>query len=204
MGSKEISPENFFPMATITLLSASALATLLFYFTGHSELFVCFPREPWQIYGIPTLLSLFAHAGFTHLLTNSIFLFFAGNTLEARLGWKRFFLLFFLSGLAGIFGQAIVSPVGTIGASGAICGLTTATLATKPKTETKESSYFWLWVLLWLSFDLVGIQAEQSGHLGIIGHGAHIGGTLAGILLCQLPYFQMKKSSHKKLCARAA
>jgi membrane associated rhomboid family serine protease len=179
---------DYFPYATIGLLLACAATTLAFAASGNSEHFICFPREPFQEFGLPTLLSLFTHENFAHLLTNGILLFLAGAALEKRIGPGTLLALFLLCGFAGIAGQAAVTSVATIGASGAICGLVAVYLATQPAGE--RAGLLPYACLLWFAVDFLGFQAQKAGAGGWIGHGAHVGGALAGLALGQLAAFR--------------
>jgi membrane associated rhomboid family serine protease len=75
------------------------------------------------------LTSMFMHGSFFHIFANMFSLFFIGNFLEKIIGRKRFFWVYFVSGIIGgvffvlaslIFGGVDVPAVG---ASGAIFGL---------------------------------------------------------------------------------
>jgi uncharacterized protein len=75
------------------------------------------------------LTSMFMHAGFFHLFANMFSLFFIGNFLEKIIGKKRFFLIYFLSGIVGGIFYVLASflfggmDTPAVGASGAIFGL---------------------------------------------------------------------------------
>ena len=71
---------------------------------------------------------MFVHAGFSHIICNTITLWQYGILVENAYGTRKFILLYILSGLGAslgsaginmIFNRAIIS----VGASGAICGL---------------------------------------------------------------------------------
>jgi membrane associated rhomboid family serine protease len=166
---------HFFPHATLALLAAAGAATIAFHASGQSDWFVCYPRAPFQGYGAPLLLSLFAHGEFVHLLGNAGFLFVAGRAVERRLGAAWLLALFLVSGLAGIAAQAWVAPTGIIGASGAIAGLAVVAVALGHRDG---GAWAW-WVALWVAFDLFALRS--AGGAGAIGHGAHVGGAAAGL-----------------------
>ncbi|HVP78533.1 MAG TPA: rhomboid family intramembrane serine protease [Thermodesulfobacteriota bacterium] len=83
-------------------------------------------QYPWQL-----ITSMFFHAGFWHLLGNSIYLWVFGIFVEDKLGWKVYLFLYFLTGIAsglihgmvvGLFmREGIFIP--SLGASGAISGI---------------------------------------------------------------------------------
>lgn len=77
-----------------------------------------------QVYTLFT--SMFVHGGFLHLLGNMIVFFFIGSALEERIGWKKFLIIYLLSGVCGTVAHSMVnmgSAVGLVGASGAIFGV---------------------------------------------------------------------------------
>jgi membrane associated rhomboid family serine protease len=209
-----------FPFATLGLLAAFCLATIAYLWSGGNEIFVCYPQVPLREFGLPLFLSLFAHASLAHLAGNAYFLFLAGSVLEAGLGWRRYLELFFLCGLAGAAGAAFVSPDGGLGASGAIAGLVTALVATQPRAlyVLQPASWFlgvpvlpflftfslrvplWLWAFVWFGFDLWGATQQLGGRATDgIGHGAHLGGAVAGAILACLPYFRTRDSESPQL-----
>jgi membrane associated rhomboid family serine protease len=184
---------EFFPYATVGLLLACAGATLAFHASGGSEIFVCFPREPFALHGIPTLLSLFTHEGFPHLAVNGALLAFVGVTLESRIGPWKLLAFFFLCGIAGIAGQAAVTDLATIGASGAICGLIAAAMLTRPPSA--RVGLFELAVAAWFCLDLVGLASQRYGHAGLVGHGAHVAGAATGFALGVIYSHQIKRTA---------
>jgi membrane associated rhomboid family serine protease len=75
------------------------------------------------------LTSMFMHGSFFHIFANMFSLFFIGNFLERIVGRKRFFWIYFISGLIGgafFVGASMIfggMDVPAVGASGAIFGL---------------------------------------------------------------------------------
>ncbi|MEC0533278.1 rhomboid family intramembrane serine protease [Bacillus spizizenii] len=76
--------------------------------------------EWWRLI-TPVLL----HAGFTHLLFNSMSIFLFAPALERMLGKARFLLVYASSGIIGNIGTYVTEPLDYVhvGASGAIFGL---------------------------------------------------------------------------------
>ncbi|MDU0154670.1 rhomboid family intramembrane serine protease [Bacillus cabrialesii] len=76
--------------------------------------------EWWRLI-TPVLL----HAGFTHLLFNSMSIFLFAPALERMLGKARFLLVYAGSGIIGNIGTYVIEPLDYVhvGASGAIFGL---------------------------------------------------------------------------------
>ncbi len=80
-------------------------------------------RMPWQL-----ITSIFLHVEFWHFFINMFVLLFFGGELERRLGDKKYFEIFFASGLAGnigyiAFSYATHSFAPALGASAAIFGI---------------------------------------------------------------------------------
>jgi membrane associated rhomboid family serine protease len=69
------------------------------------------------------LLYLFSHAEPYHLIINMLVLWIFGSYIEARVGWKRFLLYYFLSAAGAEVLWKIIDGRPLIGASGAISGL---------------------------------------------------------------------------------
>lgn len=142
---------------------------------------------------------MFIHAGFGHLLTNMLGLFFIGPTVERTVGSYRFFILYYLSGILGGLGwsllaepyQMAISPFeiteiypACLGASGAVMGVLGAFGALYPRTTLLL--WFVIPVKAWLLVVLLGIWelSEIIGHqkLGGIANAAHLGGGIVGVL----------------------
>ncbi len=74
--------------------------------------------EWWRL-----ITSMFLHGSFTHFLGNAIIgLYVLSAALERLIGSKKFFIIYFLSGLAAALLVTFTSSALTIGASGAIFG----------------------------------------------------------------------------------
>ncbi|MED1919911.1 rhomboid family intramembrane serine protease, partial [Bacillus thuringiensis] len=61
--------------------------------------------EWWRV-----ITSLLVHVDLQHFLSNSIFLFALGSSIEKQLGHFSFFILFFLSGISGNISSYIIMP----------------------------------------------------------------------------------------------
>lgn len=76
------------------------------------------------------------HAHPLHLLTNMLFLWAFGRSVELRIGGRNFVMLYLLAGLVSGIGHAIFHPRSTlplIGASGAVAGILGAYLISFPR-----------------------------------------------------------------------
>lgn len=137
--------------------------------------------EIWQL-----VTHQFLHGGFLHLLVNMFGLWFAGKALESLIGAKRLLLLYILCGVCGGLLQVALSPQSLlIGASGAVIGVVCAFSAVYPDLRIRALIFFiipvnmqakWLGRIL-LGFSLLMIVTDMDTG---IGHGAHLGGAIAG------------------------
>lgn len=71
---------------------------------------------------------IFLHIGFTHLLLNTLSLYFVGIIVERIYGSFRFLIIYFFAGFIGSVASFILVPNLSAGASGAIFGLLGALL----------------------------------------------------------------------------
>ena len=147
--------------------------------------------------------AMFMHGGWGHLLGNMWFLHIFGNNIEDRLGHMRYLFLYLVTGCGAAFLQFIIapaSPVPMIGASGAISGVLGAYLVFYPRStvttfiplglfsriiEVPAAFYLGIWFLMQLLTgvsSLGGAEAQAGG----VAFFAHVGGFVAGLLLCRL------------------
>jgi membrane associated rhomboid family serine protease len=150
---------------------------------------------------LPFFTYMFLHAGWTHVIVNTVWLVAFGAVVARRFGNLRFFLFFILCGLAGAvlhlaFNWNSVSPV--VGASAAISGLMAAAF----RLMGREGNAFlepqplapifsrrillWsgIWILLNIAAGVSGVGAGPG--IQLIAWEAHLGGFLAGLLLAGL------------------
>ncbi len=150
----------------------------------------------------PTAMTLFSHmflhANMTHLVGNMVVLFIVGFTVEAGLGSVGFLLLFLASGL-GASAPDIFLPMGhhgyTLGASGAIAGVTAAYVVLFGMRRIR----FFYWFLIffntvrwpaivvlpiWLANELMQQFVLDRG--GSVAYLAHFGGFVTGAVLVSL------------------
>ncbi len=69
------------------------------------------------------ITSIFIHASFSHLLFNSISLFFIGRAVEKSAGKLKTLLVFLISAIIGNFGMILYPKAIGVGSSGGISGL---------------------------------------------------------------------------------
>ena len=149
------------------------------------------------------LTSAFSHAELLHLAINMFVLWSFGTVLE-RLWGTRTFVLFYLA--AGIFASICHCAVSSLylgngdipalGASGAVSGLLLAFAFHFPRHKILIFGIVpvpaLIGVLAFVGLDLWGLLAQGRGGGLPIGHGAHLGGALAGAVM----YFLYLRSTY--------
>lgn len=139
--------------------------------------FGVYPRDISGLRGI--LLSPLIHADFRHLLSNTVPLFLLTVTLLAfypRVGWRAFWLIYLLTGMAvWLFAR----PVYHIGASGVVYGLVAFIFWTGIFRRSLKTIVLTLVVTLLYSGYLAGILPNQEG----ISWESHLLGGLVGIFV---------------------
>lgn len=135
------------------------------------------------------ITAAFLHSGLLHILFNMYALYVLGPNLERLLGSKQFFSLYFLSALGGsTLGLWFSNPDSlSIGASGAIFGLLTATIVIGRHQRADVSQLVLLLVI-----------NAALGFTGGIDWRAHLGGALTGALVAAI-YVQDKKGNSRIL-----
>lgn len=133
----------------------------------------------------------FLHANWTHLLFNMVTLFLFAGPLTSVAGEVKFLVIYFASLLGGnllaLFIHRQHDDYSAIGASGAVAGVVFACLALIPGMGV---SFFglgfaipgWLYGLVYILYSIYGIRAKRDN----IGHEAHLGGALTGMLVALL------------------
>ena len=157
--------------------------------------FAFYPSHPTAV---SYLTANFLHAGWMHLIFNMWFLWLAGAVLEDTWGRPLYSAFYLISGVAALWGYALVYPHGlipVIGASGAIASLMGGFLVRFPKTKIQLGFFYWILrprlyrfkapafavLPLWLGLQLLsGVLAGESGG---VAYWAHIGGFGFGALM---------------------
>ncbi len=133
-------PLYHYPVTTIGLILANTVCFFVTGLGGHETL------DPWVLHfgtinPAEWLSTMFAHAGFGHLIGNMFFLWGFGLVVEGKLGWWRMLMLYLAIGISqAALIQLIMLPRdsgGAVGASSAIMGLMAVSLVWAPKNELK-------------------------------------------------------------------
>jgi rhomboid-like protein len=139
------------------------------------------------------LTTVFSHNMLLHLLINMFVLRSFGSLIVSVLGPFRFLFFYLGAGLAGSVSHVLVSrfllgepSIAALGASGAVAGLIWLFALIFPKEKLLLFAIIPMpaivGALAFVGLDLWGLYAQAHGGGLPIGHGAHLGGALAGIL----------------------
>ena len=177
------------PIITYLLIAV----TLFFSYKGFKDR-LFFERYIFEVDGIligreydRLLGSGFLHVGWAHLLFNMLSLYVFSEILELELG-SAYFLLIYFAGLIGgdllaLYIHRNHGDYSAVGASGAVCGVIFACIALFPWMRVgfffiPGSVPGWLFGIAYVVYTIYGIKSKRDN----IGHEAHLGGALVGML----------------------
>jgi membrane associated rhomboid family serine protease len=139
------------------------------------------------------ITSGFLHVDWTHLVFNMISLYAFSELLEIHIGIINFLIIYFSSLIAGDLLALLLhknhGDYNSVGASGAVCGVIFASIALFPGLKIgffilSISIPSWVYGLLYILYSIYGIKSKQDN----IGHEAHLGGALIGMLTAVILY----------------
>jgi len=138
------------------------------------------------------LSSGFLHANVAHLVINMFSLYSFGGSIESTVGAPTFIVIYFSSILGGNLLSLFLhrnQAYRALGASGGVCGVVFASIFLIP-----GSSVYMLpvpvpipspvYAVLFIAISVFGIQSRR----GNIGHDAHLGGAIIGLIVTTLLY----------------
>jgi membrane associated rhomboid family serine protease len=129
--------------------------------------------RPWTV-----VTYMFLHGGWMHLIFNMLGLFFFGPRVESRLGSKRFFWLYFVSGISGAVASTIFTfgtPI--IGASAGVFGIMMAYAVFWPRDQIMIWGVLPVEVRIFvLITTLFAVFSGMTGSRGGVADFAHLGG----------------------------
>ena len=137
------------------------------------------------------ITSGFLHANWTHFAFNMLTFYFFSESLEATLGIPAFLLLYFGSLIGGnllaLYIHRNYPDYTAIGASGAVSGLVFSTIGLYPGIGIGFillPFYIpaWLYGIAYVLYSIYGIKSQRDN----IGHEAHLGGGIVGLLIAIL------------------
>ena len=185
---------NFIQIMNSPITVFLTLITVIFSYQGlQNKTF--FDKYAFNIEGVlrykeyyRLISSGFLHGSWWHLLFNLYALFSFGETLEMVIGGTNFLFIYFVSLIGGnvlsLYIHRFDSQYSAIGASGAVCGVIFASIVIFPDMEIGMflmpfSLTSWMYGLLFVLISIYGIKSRMSN----IGHDAHLGGALLGMLV---------------------
>jgi membrane associated rhomboid family serine protease len=141
--------------------------------------------------------SMFMHGGFAHIFGNMLYLFIFGDNIENRLGHKRYFLFYILTGLIASLSHVFTATfmerslmIPSLGASGAISGVMGGYILLFPRNRVRVFMFRFITEVpaivalgIWILFQIVSGIGMLGGEETGVAYAAHIGGFIAGLLL---------------------
>lgn len=129
----------------------------------------------------------FLHGDMMHLIFNMIALYSFGLAVSRYLNIYEFSLLYFgsliIGSLLSIYMHRHQSNYSAIGASGAVSGVVFASILFFPHGNVLLYFFLpipsWVFGIAYLLYSVYGMKAQNDN----IGHEAHLGGALTGVLL---------------------
>lgn len=147
------------------------------------------------------ITSVFSHYSTFHIFINMYVLFGFGQAMESVLGTKRFVSFYLIAGIFASLTHSLVSAhllnepgLPALGASGAVAGLILLFSLVFPREKILLLGIIPMpaifGALVFVGIDIWGLTVQAQGTNGLpIGHGAHLGGSLAGLIY----YFLIRK-----------
>src|SRR4051794_29033797 len=150
---------------------------------------------------LKSLVSMFLHGGWTHIIFNMLFLWIFGDNIEDNFGSLPYLLFYFICGFGAVLVQSLLTPqsaIPSIGASGAISGVLAGYLLLYPRASVRAVlpipilfffPFFvpaWLMIIIWFGGQLLNGFASLTNAAqmtGGVAYGAHIGGFVFGLVL---------------------
>ncbi|MCH7472407.1 rhomboid family intramembrane serine protease [bacterium] len=176
--------------ASVLILLACIAVYFLFYPNPNALIRLTFSPANGPVF--PQIFThMFGHAGPLHLFGNMFVLFFLGTYVERHYGTWRYVVLYIGSGLVAALAQASAAPDGyLLGASGALAGVMAAFVRHFPHERLYVMGILpmpaWLFMLLWLGFNLYYSFGANSGSAMGVAFIAHLAGFIAGMAISLL------------------
>jgi len=133
----------------------------------------------------------FLHANWIHYGFNMLVLISFANSIEALLGIKGILIVYFSSLLGGSLLTLYIhrnhGDYTAVGASGAVSGIVSSSIILFPTSKIglilmPFELLSWVFGLIFILVSILGIKSQSDN----IGHEAHLGGLLIGIILTSL------------------
>ncbi len=202
---RDHNPSNSTPVVTWLLIAINVAVHVWQVATINTEaqlyyLYDAYAMIPAEISSgqdfVTLVTSTFLHGGWMHLIGNMLFLYIFGDNLEDALGRLGFVAFYLLGGIgAGLcqWASGPMSPIPTVGASGAIAAVMGGYLLLFPKAKVDVLIFIiiiiriipipaWIMLVLWLALQVFsGLGADPL--TGGVAYWAHAGGFLIGFVM---------------------
>ncbi len=150
------------------------------------------------------MTAVFSHQLLLHLIFNMMVLSSFGPIVADAVGVQFFIIFYFISGVVSSLSHALVTAfylqapnLPAVGASGAIAGVLLLFCLLYPREKILLFAILpipAMWgAVAFVLLDLWGLIAQHGGGGLPIGHGAHLGGALCGLI----GYFVIRQSQRK-------
>ncbi|EAS03001.2 S54 family peptidase (macronuclear) [Tetrahymena thermophila SB210] len=161
---------------------------------------------------------IYLHGGFPHIISNTFGLFFYAFTLEKQFGFKKFVLLYILSGLGGNLFSGYNQPEQmSVGASSSLFGLFPLMilfLIENQDMNKNQKLFYVVYILIMIFANFFGSSSspdqgqkkdnQDESDVRIIDTAAHLGGFLTGLCITIIySQIQHPKSKYFKIGAFA-
>lgn len=133
----------------------------------------------------------FLHVDWLHLVVNMLVLFVFGSSIERSLGAAPMTIIYLASMVGGNLLALLIhahrANYASVGASGAVSGLVFATIALDPNAVITLFPIplpipNWIFGVLYVVYTLYAIKSRRTD----VGHAAHLGGALIGLITALL------------------
>jgi len=195
------------PIATILLIVATCVVSIRAFRDGslQNKLIFCpeliLARKEYY----RAVTSAFLHADSTHLTFNMLTLYLFGRNIEEAVGMERFLTIYFASVIGGCLLSLYLHrhhEYFALGASGGVCGIVFASIFLFPGSDVYIMFIpigipSWLYAILFLLGEFVGVRTQRTN----IGHDAHLGGAIIGLLTATAFYPEIVGRSPKLYAA---
>jgi len=195
-------------IGTISLILI--LVNVIFSYQGFTKMSL-FQRYLFSIDGIKIykqydrlITSGFLHTGWFHLLVNMYVLYMFSEFFEV-IGSSTFFLVLYFGSLIGgnllaLWIRGNQGSYQAVGASGAVSGLLFAYAIISPNSKIELFFFIpiwnWLFAILYVAFSIYDIKTRKDN----IGHEAHLGGAIVGLLIT-VAFYPALATQHPLLLA---
>lgn len=199
---RDVIPSRTTPVITVALIAMNVMAFLYEIALPPRELDAFLLRNgvvPEAFAWDDVVTSMFLHGGLVHLAGNMLSLWIFGDNVEDRLGHGRYLAFYLFAGAVAALAHVFVdpmSPVPTIGASGAIAGVMGGYFVLYPHSrvitwlppllllEVPAVVFLGLWFFLQLVSGVGSRLAATPGEMvGGVAFWAHVGGFAVGALV---------------------